>query len=73
MEVRVMGDQVSAARVAATCGVSARELPAGARWIEASPAAGAPCEVGLEPVGVGDAGSRPARWLAVEVLAFRAR
>jgi hypothetical protein len=65
-EVRVMG---TGARLRSTCDASAGDLPTGARWIEASPAAGRPCEVRFEPK---DGAPQP-RWLAVEVLALRAR
>ena len=70
IEMRVAGEPGARAGIAATCAVSAHELPAGARWIEAVPVPGQPCEIRLENL---QAPSSPGRWLGLEALAWRPR
>ena len=70
IEMRVAGEASVRAGIAGTCAVSFHELPAGARWIEAMPVPGEPCEIRLENL---QAPSSPARWLGLEALAWRRR
>ncbi|MGH9364111.1 MAG: hypothetical protein ACRD1B_02440 [Thermoanaerobaculia bacterium] len=70
LAMRVEGEAGAKAGIAATCAVSVRERPAGLSWFEAVPVPGQPCEIRFEKIQASSSPA-PARWLAVEVLAFR--
>jgi hypothetical protein len=70
IEMRVAGEPGARAGIAATCAVSLHELLVGARWFEATPVPGEPCEIRLENL---QPPSSPARWLGLEALAWRPR
>lgn len=71
--IRVVEDLALGARVTAPCALSTAELAPGAHWLEVRPTGASPCAVRFESSGTyGDAGPSRGRWLALEILAFRA-